>query len=192
MNLRELANEESNRLSNLLLGFTVAAIAFGAHEVSQWDPSWPAAIAGLAGIVWAGSFLAGIARGHAIHDAIRLNAAINEIGPQHPRLAEVNGMFDLASRRAGRAYFHQRWSLFAGAALFALAAGGHVYERSNPANDRRCLAIQRDMLSSLPLRPDDPELFKALGCKPQGDGSVYAVSERPIKKLTNAAHAPNI
>lgn len=42
------------------------------------------------------------------------------------------------------------------------------------ANDRRCLAIQRDMLSSMPLRSDGPELFQALGCRPHGEGSVYA------------------
>lgn len=42
------------------------------------------------------------------------------------------------------------------------------------ANDKRCLAIQRDMLSAMPLRNDDPDLFQALGCHPQGQGSVYA------------------
>lgn len=45
------------------------------------------------------------------------------------------------------------------------------------ANDRRCLAIQRDMLSSMPLRSDGPDLFQALGCRPQGDGNVYAERE---------------
>lgn len=42
------------------------------------------------------------------------------------------------------------------------------------ANDRRCLAIQSDMLSSHPRRSDGPDLFQALGCRPQGEGSVYA------------------
>lgn len=42
------------------------------------------------------------------------------------------------------------------------------------ANQRRCLAIQKDMLSSSPLRSDGPDLFQALGCRPQGEGSVYA------------------
>ncbi|MBI0530369.1 hypothetical protein [Sphingomonas sp. TX0522] len=49
------------------------------------------------------------------------------------------------------------------------------------ANDRRCLAIQRDMLSSMPMRSDDPDLFQALGCRPQGGGSVYA--QRPDDDL---------
>ncbi|WP_176500543.1 hypothetical protein [Sphingomonas sp. HMP9] len=47
------------------------------------------------------------------------------------------------------------------------------------ANDRRCLAIQHDMLSSTPLRADGPDLFQALGCRPQGEGSVYAL---PVKR----------
>ena len=42
------------------------------------------------------------------------------------------------------------------------------------ANDRRCLAIQRDMLSAHPRRPDGPDLFQSLGCRPQGGDSVYA------------------
>lgn len=46
--------------------------------------------------------------------------------------------------------------------------------RASRANDKRCLALQRDMLSEHPLRSDDPDLFQALGCRPQGEGSVYA------------------
>lgn len=42
------------------------------------------------------------------------------------------------------------------------------------ANDRRCEAIQHDMLSARPKRADGPDLFQALGCKPRGAGSVYA------------------
>lgn len=52
------------------------------------------------------------------------------------------------------------------------------------ANDKRCLAVQRDMLSSMPLRSDDPDIFQALGCKPQGEGSVYA--ERDTKEDADA------
>ena len=178
MNLRQLANDESNRLSNLFLGFTVAAIAFGAHEVSQWEPSKSAAIALVAGIAWAGSFLAGVARGHAVFDAIRANGAMNEGGERHPRFGEARGAFNKANRRAGRAYTWQRWLLFGGATLFAVAALSHVLERVDVANDRRCLAIQRDMLAAQPRRRDDAELFKALGCRPQGEGSVFA---KPIR-----------
>ena len=177
MNLRQLANEESNRLSNLFLGFSVAAIAFGAHEVSQWEPSKSAVIALVAGVAWASSFLAGVARGHAIFDAIRANGAMNEGGERHPRFGEARDGFNRANRRAGRAYRWQRWLLFGGAALFAAAACGHVLERVDVANDRRCLAIQRDMLAAQPRRRDDAELFRAFGCRPQGEGSVYA---RPV------------
>lgn len=43
------------------------------------------------------------------------------------------------------------------------------------ANDRRCLAIQGDMLAAQPRRADGRDLFQALGCRPKGEGSVYAV-----------------
>lgn len=47
--------------------------------------------------------------------------------------------------------------------------------RSARANDRRCLAIQADMLSARPRRLDDAALFQALSCRPQGDGGVHAM-----------------
>lgn len=47
------------------------------------------------------------------------------------------------------------------------------------ANDKRCLAIQRDMLSARPRRSDGPDLFQALSCRPQGEGSVYAPPVKP-------------
>lgn len=55
---------------------------------------------------------------------------------------------------------------------------------SAKANDRRCVAIQRDMLSARPRRHDGPDLFQALGCRPQGGGSVYAspVTERATNR----------
>lgn len=46
--------------------------------------------------------------------------------------------------------------------------------RNAESNDRRCIAIQRDMLSARPRRADGPNLFQALGCRPQGEGSVFA------------------
>lgn len=48
------------------------------------------------------------------------------------------------------------------------------YQPGAAANERRCAAIQKDMLSATPLRSDGPELFSALGCRPRGEGSVYA------------------
>lgn len=61
-------------------------------------------------------------------------------------------------------------------AVAAISAIPTVYgwARHDDANDRRCLAIQRDMLSARPRRTDGPDLFQALGCRPQGEGSVYA------------------
>lgn len=72
-----------------------------------------------------------------------------------------------------------RWPARVGwvsAALFAI--GTVITGTDHPPVDRsnaaRCEALQGDMLSAQPLRRDSPELFRALGCKPQGDGSVHA------------------
>lgn len=63
------------------------------------------------------------------------------------------------------------------AGVWALATG---IEDSDADNGRRCVAIQRDMLSARPLRADDAVIFTALGCKPHGAGSVYA----PLRRVS--------
>lgn len=65
-----------------------------------------------------------------------------------------------------------------GAVVQVIVALGYAGEAST-ANDRRCQAIQIDMLSARPKRADGPDLFQALGCRPQGQGSVYAP---PVKR----------
>lgn len=57
--------------------------------------------------------------------------------------------------------------------------------RQDKANNRRCLVIQRDMLSAQPRRADGPDLFQALGCRAQGEGSVYAPRRhaKPLQQL---------
>ncbi len=65
--------------------------------------------------------------------------------------------------------------VFLALASFLLGcAFGYSGFKIDRANEMRCLAIQRDMLSAQPRRSDGPDLFQALGCKPQGEGSVYA------------------
>ena len=44
-----------------------------------------------------------------------------------------------------------------------------VAARRSATNDRRCMAIQLDMLSAHPRRADGPALFHALGCVPTDD-----------------------
>ena len=39
-------------------------------------------------------------------------------------------------------------------------------------NDKRCLSIQRDMLSAHRRIEDGPDVFRALGCRPQGSGII--------------------
>lgn len=51
--------------------------------------------------------------------------------------------------------------------------------KDSRANDARCLAIQQDMLAAEPKRTDGPDLFQALACRPQGEGSVFAKPRTP-------------
>ncbi len=60
-----------------------------------------------------------------------------------------------------------------------LFIGGAITIAFNNGDDQRynaarCLALQKDILSARPRRPDGIELFKALGCSPTGNGSVFA------------------
>lgn len=41
------------------------------------------------------------------------------------------------------------------------------------ANEKRCVALQRDMLSAKPRRADGPALFEALNCNPSGTEPVH-------------------
>ena len=66
------------------------------------------------------------------------------------------------------------WSLLSFVAFVFLMNRLDASEAESQINDRRCLAIQKDMLSARPRRLDAPDLFQALGCRPQGEGSVYA------------------
>ncbi|WP_165895482.1 hypothetical protein [Sphingomonas sp. PP-CE-1A-559] len=68
--------------------------------------------------------------------------------------------------------------LLAATGFFVAASSTAV--KDSRANDARCLAIQRDMLSAKPRRNDDPDMFQALACRPQGEGSVFAKPQTPI------------
>lgn len=77
-----------------------------------------------------------------------------------------------AARKKPHHVVAQALSGAGGIVLLLVAFAQASQERA--ANDRRCLAVQRDMLSAVPRREDAPDLFQALGCRPQGDGSVFA------------------
>jgi len=66
--------------------------------------------------------------------------------------------------------------------IVALVVAFGSADDTRAANDRRCFAIQQDMLSAQPRRSDGPELFQALGCRPQGEGSVFARSTKLERK----------
>lgn len=54
------------------------------------------------------------------------------------------------------------------------------------ANDRRCLAIQRDMLSARRRMSDGPDVFQALGCRPQGTGMIRV---KPTDRELKVGHS---
>jgi hypothetical protein len=88
-----------------------------------------------------------------------------------------------------RAYNHKsgRWdghihlftAIIVVVGLFLTISG--PYQHTQSANERRCEALQKDMLSARPRRADAPALFQALACHPRGDGSVYA----PLRHVTS-------
>jgi hypothetical protein len=51
--------------------------------------------------------------------------------------------------------------------LFNLISAADIAQSAIEANDRRCSAVQHDMLVSTARRGDDAQLFQALGCRPQ-------------------------
>lgn len=78
----------------------------------------------------------------------------------------------------------ERWnSVFWGVVGTILALGGSGFlavgtyraDMAAIANDQRCLEIQRDMLSANPRLPNGPDVFQALGCRPQGNGGVASL-----------------
>jgi hypothetical protein len=57
------------------------------------------------------------------------------------------------------------------ASLVLFVAGAYLLSESasDRNNNRRCLAIQRDMLGRSERRSDDAAMFQAFGCRPQGE-----------------------
>jgi hypothetical protein len=66
---------------------------------------------------------------------------------------------------------------WASALLFVIGAVsiGLDSPKADPVNSRRCATIQHDMLSARPRASDDPAVFVALGCKPQGGEPLLPV-----------------
>ena len=89
-------------------------------------------------------------------------------------------------RNAHEGQLVRRLARFIGlASIVSMTIGAVVTGLDEPPADaaaqRRCLAIQRDMLSAYPQKKDGAELFQAFGCRPQGEGSVM-VPERTTDK----------
>lgn len=108
-------------------------------------------------------------------------------------------LFAAMALSIGVVYWHDAWSadkvtakrkIWFGIAAFAASAWAGAPEIRDAindvrANDKRCAAVQMDMLSAHPRRADSPDLFQALGCRPQGQGGVSAP---PTDRERRAGH----
>jgi hypothetical protein len=152
-----------------------AAIGFALHEASSVQWSVALALTGGAVVMWCASFAAGMFRAAAHRHSMRQNLVAlmaADMGASHDDLAPVRISFEERSTAQVRWRSAQLWCLFAGAILYLAASLANAQQRTDPAADRRCLALQRDMLSAHPRKSDGPALFQAFGCRPQGEGSV--------------------
>lgn len=52
-------------------------------------------------------------------------------------------------------------------------------EARSEANQKRCILIEQDMLSKNPSLANGPDIFQALGCRPQ-TGILPAIERKPI------------
>lgn len=177
-------NQETRRLSTLLLGFAAAALAFGIHEIADWEPAWALAPAAGAGLAWSLSFIAGINWAHWQQRAMGTNAANMLLGSADSKRGEVIEKQKTEKARMKLWYACQLWALLAGAAFFVIAQGLHIANNAESVDPNRahalarCRTLQRDMLSARPQREDSMELFKALDCHAQGSGRVQAQHSR--------------
>ncbi len=116
----------------------------------------------------------------ALLTAYFLQPDIQALGPTERVGLLTATMFGLIIIAEAYERYRKRWHYISAVTVSAsLVVGAYLIcmypqIRSGTANKARCLAIQKDMLSSMPLRSDDADLFQALGCRPQGGGSVYA------------------
>lgn len=95
---------------------------------------------------------------------------IDEQTAMQPELEEMTAR----GKRGPRAGWASLVAFLAASALLPLS-----FTRRDENSNRRCEAIQKDMLSVHPQRTDDTAIFQALGCKAQGSGSVYASNSGP-------------
>jgi hypothetical protein len=76
-----------------------------------------------------------------------------------------------------------------GAVVISLLSGTYVVTRAMHEavdNDIRCLHVQEDMLMPIPRRADGPDLFQALGCRPQGTSDIQFPKPKVLPPITGA------
>lgn len=129
------SNDETRRLSALLMGFAGAAIAFALHEADKWPATLALALVACSVCLWSISFAAGIFWAHAANHATILNAALFEARAHSPdRIPDVDRKMSIVQRRTARRYKCQLYALGFGALIYAAGFTFHVTEQFGQAS----------------------------------------------------------
>jgi hypothetical protein len=112
-------------------------------------------------------------------------------------VAGAGSLFGVGAAGAWLA-LRQRWGLWWQSTYTAAALAGGLllaYEITHTVasyghNQERCATIQGDMLSPRPRRSDGPDLFQALGCRPQGGANVQFPARTANTTPTQLLSAP--
>lgn len=137
VNLWQLHFEEGNRQHSLFIGVAASAIAFAMHETSS--RTWDLSLIVTAGAVvsWAISFGFGIRSSQLKQQALQININLQTVtsGNQvdHGGVAET--AFAAAVKRLGAAGRNQLICLLAGAVLYSIGHGIHIYDNGNMPAD---------------------------------------------------------
>lgn len=113
-----------------VLGLTASAIAFAIYQTSGRSWAWSLVPIGLAVLLWAIGFAAGIFHGHAIQNSIKANLAMNLAEQQQLQncVDEAKAKFDDQNKKAKLTYRIQLWALLLGALLYVAGHGMHIWE----------------------------------------------------------------
>ena len=135
-------HEVVTRQNTFILAVTGSAIAFALHQTS--DRTWSNSLipVGLALLVWASGFVAGIVNGHAKQTAIKANLIINQAEKANDAERHKIGddMWKGANRKAQNTYKVQLWALLIGALFYVAGHAMHIWERT-PASKPQVVAL---------------------------------------------------
>lgn len=78
---------------------------------------------------------------HSTQAAMKVNAALNEMSPEHPRFAEAERLHRGHGKATGKRYQVQLWTFLACAIFYTLGQAAHIVV-DNPAKRPTAAALQ--------------------------------------------------